>query len=102
MPIEFLEPWEHLLPGQGDRLTSELKRELSPAHPLFHEELVAMARSAATDDVLFGAIDGRLIDVHLTWSGKVELPPFPHHRIYADFSDWVSRVMLPLHDSYNE
>ena len=40
--IEFLEPWGEFVPGQGEAFLQELKRELSPGHPLEGMALVPL------------------------------------------------------------
>jgi hypothetical protein len=45
--------------------------------------------------VLFRLEGGGVVDVHLTWSGKTEPPPWPSHRAYASLEDWQRQVMVP-------
>jgi hypothetical protein len=98
--IEFLEPWCDFIPGQGDAFLQELRRELSPGHLLEGLELAPLSHSGAADDALFGAEDGRVFQVHLTFSHRTEQPPLPRCRIYSDADEWAQRVMLPENEEY--
>jgi len=98
--IEFVEPWCDFLPGQGDTFLQELKRELSISHPLEGLGLVPLGHSGAADDALFEAEDGRVFQVHLTFSRRTEQPPLPRCRAYSDADEWVLEVMLPANEEY--
>jgi hypothetical protein len=50
--------------------------------------------------VLFQFEDGRVCVVHLTWSGSAERNPWPSHRMFPTFEDWVREVMIPDHEDY--
>jgi hypothetical protein len=94
--MEFQEPWCQFVPGQADAFLQELERELSPEHPLHGVKLIPLGHSGAADDALFEMGDGRLVQVHLTFSARTEQPALPFYRIYANADDWVRQVMLPL------
>ena len=96
--IDLLEPWEEFGPGQADAFLLELSRELSPGHPLHGVQLDPIGHSRAADDVLFAAHDGRVAEVHLTWSRRAEQPPWPMHRFYSNLDEWIEHVVLPEHD----
>lgn len=98
--IEFLEPWYDFLPGQGDAFLQELKREVSPGHPLDGLRLVPLGHSGAADDALFEAEDGRVFEVHLTFSRHIEPPPWPRCRAYPNANEWIQQVMLPANEEY--
>jgi hypothetical protein len=98
--IEFLAPWSEFVPGQGDAFLHELKRELSPGHPLEELELVPLGHSSAADEVLFETQDGRVFQVHLTFSRRTEQRPLPRCRAYSDAAQWVQQVMLPANEDY--
>jgi len=70
--IEFLEPWYEFIPGQADVFLTELRRELSLGHPLEGLELAPLGHSGAADDALFEVEDGRVVQVHLTFSRRIE------------------------------
>lgn len=92
-------PWE-VTPGQGEAFLGELTRELSPGHALYGRELVPLGHSRAADDALFEARGGQVIEVHLTWRGHAEQPPWPRHKVYGSLSEWIEQVMLPVHDEH--
>jgi len=96
--IEFLEPWCDFVPGQADHFLQELKRELSRGHPLADLDLVPLGHSGAADDVLFEAKDGRVFEVHLTFSRRGERPPWPGYQVYSNADEWVRQVMLPANE----
>lgn len=98
--IQFLDPWCEFIPGQGEVFLEELKRELSPGHPLYGTELLPLGHSGAADDALFGAEDGRVFQVHLTLSRRAEQPPVPRTRVYVNADEWVQQVMLPANEDY--
>jgi hypothetical protein len=98
--IQFLEPWEDFVPGQADEFLLELRRELSPSHPLYGLKLLPLGHSGAADDVLFETEDGRIVQVHLTLSQRAEQPPWPRHGIYSNADEWVQQVMVPAHEEY--
>ena len=98
--IEFLEPWERFAPGEANAFLLELERELSHGHPLHGAKLVPLGHSGAADDALFEMGEGRVVQVHLTFSLRAEQPPFPRHRIYSTTDEWVQQVMLPEHEGH--
>lgn len=98
--IEFLEPWEEFRTGQADAFLLELSREVSPEHPLSDLQLDPLEHSGAADDALFATQDGRVVEVHLTWSGRAEQPPWPKHRFYSNVGEWIEQAMLPEHEGY--
>ena len=98
--IDFLEPWEEFGPGQADAFLLELSREVSAGHPLRDLPLVPLGHSGAADDALFAAQDGRVVEVHLTWSRRSEQPPWPTHRFYSSVDQWIEQAMLPEHEGY--
>jgi hypothetical protein len=98
---EFLLPWEVVSDANATKLRQELALELSDDHPLLGMKLEAVARSVATDDVVFRLPDERFVQVHLTWIGKADCPPWPVHCVYANFAEWAEAVMLPEHDRYD-
>jgi hypothetical protein len=80
-------------------MQSELHAELCASHPLFRLSVVALARRLDRDDVLFGFADGRIAEVHLTWSRKQELDPrWPMTTIFAPGDAWIAHGMRPDHE----
>jgi hypothetical protein len=96
--LSFLEPWYEFLPGQAEVFLQEIQSELSPGHPLHGAKLAAVAHSGRADDALFQLEDGRVADVHLTFSGRAEQPPWPRHQVYTSLEEWVQKVMIPAHE----
>lgn len=96
--IELLEPWEEVHLGQADAFLLELAREISRGHPLSDVPLDPLGRSRVADDALFAMHDGRVVEVHLTWSHKAERPPWPAHKFYANVDEWIAQSMLPEHE----
>jgi hypothetical protein len=96
--FSLLEPWRALPPERAQALLREVQIELSPGHPLYGADLTAIAVSRLADDVLFLLDDGRVANVHLTWSRGAEQNPWPSHRIYASFEEWAKQVMIPDHE----
>jgi hypothetical protein len=95
--FSFREPWQRLNPVQAGCTLREVRIELAPGHPMYGLDLIPIARSRQTDDALFLLDDGRVVQVHLTWSRRAELPPWPSHSIYATLEDWAQRTMIPVH-----
>jgi hypothetical protein len=75
-------------------LEAELRRELKAGHPLFGLPVAAIGRRYDQDDVLFEILDGsgRVAEVHLTWAGEREKPPWPGTVLFDSFAEWVETV----------
>ncbi len=73
---------------------TELRREVKPGHPLFGLPVAAMGRRYDQDDVLFEVKDGsgRVAEVHLTWAGERETPPWPGTALFGSIAEWVKAV----------
>ena len=98
--IDFLEPWCEFVHDQADAFLRELKMELAPDHPLHSAQLHPFGHSGASDDALFEADDGRIFQVHLTWSRHIEKAPLPRFQAYANTDEWIQTVMLPANEDY--
>jgi hypothetical protein len=85
-PIEY--------PEDKPAFEAELQRELKPGHALFGIPVAAIGRRYDQDDVLFELLDGsgRVAEVHLTWAGEHERPPWPGTALFGSFADWVESV----------
>jgi len=94
----FLEPWSAVPLDRAEAFLREVQTELSPGHPLYGAQLRAIGASRLADDVLFWLDNGRVADVHLTWSRVAERNPWPSHRIYENFNEWAKEVMIPDHE----
>lgn len=100
MNIAWLEPWTPIeQPEAREAMQSELCSELCPSHPLFGLSVVALARRHDQDGVLFELADGRVAEVHLTWSRQPETDPrWPRTTIFASAAIWAEQRMKPLHE----
>ena len=93
---KWLEPWSQVENDSG--LEDELKREVSPRHPLYGIEAKAIARGRE-DDFLFALADGRCALVHLTWK-RESSADWPWTVFFADFETWRTEGMLPDHEYF--
>jgi len=95
MNMVWLEPWSAIEgPEEQEAMLAELRVELCPSHVLYGLSAVALARRHDQDDVLFELGDGRIAEVHLTWSRKSERDPrWPRTTIFASAADWSERQM---------
>jgi hypothetical protein len=91
--IPWQPPWYPILPG----LEAQLRRELSPGHPLFGLPAVAVARRADNDDVLFylPGSERSFAIVHLTWTaGRQPAPDWPHTIRYDSLGQWARDALV--------
>ena len=96
MTIEWLEPWHAITDADlAYALLEELKRELAADHPLAGVPVIVLGQNSRNDDILLELKDGsrRFAEVHLTWAGKKELPPWPFAAFFDSASDWVEQGM---------
>jgi hypothetical protein len=93
---KFAAPWEPLPSDQAAAVLAEIERELTPGHTLHGIVLHAIAHSCRADEVLFQLKDGRVAEVHLTWSRQREKPPWPTHRSYASLHEWQQAMIREL------
>ena len=102
-PIEFKPPWIGVTPSERQQLEAELAQEVCLLHSLAALDREVIARRIDTDDILV-AINPHLCEcaqVHLTWSGKIEMnPEVPTVELQATLQDWVQERMLPDHETY--
>ena len=76
------------------RLDRALRKEVGPGHKLHGRSLTALARSTASDDVLFADETGRLALVHLTHSGTHSGPDWPSTGFYASVADFLASLRV--------
>jgi hypothetical protein len=100
-PVEcWLAPWQAISPPDGAPLEAELRKELSPGHPLFGLSFSAIGRRSDQDDVLV-VVHGdpeRLAVAHLTWRSAPESDPqWPNTEFFDGERDWTARRMLEDH-----
>jgi hypothetical protein len=85
-----LGPWRQVI-DERERLLleEELRKEIGDRHPLLGLEIKVLARRDDRDDVLASLEDGRVAEVHLTWSGKKEAHPnWPRTVIFESMDKW--------------
>lgn len=98
----WLKPWgsvDDLGPTYRTHFEAELRRELSPGHPLYGCPVAAVGKRGDTDDVLFQLLDGsgRVASVHLTYGRRPESPPWPHCTVFASLEAWAAEEMEADH-----
>jgi hypothetical protein len=90
-------PW-YRLSDERQRLLleEELRKEITQEHPLEGLSLTVIARRDDRDDVLVtldGSENGRIAEVHLTWSRRKEMDSrWPRTIIYESLGVWRSRA----------
>ena len=84
--------WLPIAASEGRGLEAELHRELTPQHPLCGIPAAAVARRLDRDEVLFEHLDGsgRVAEMHLTWTGAPEQPPWPMTRTFDSIAVWAA------------
>jgi hypothetical protein len=93
----LLRPWEPLSDERARFFEREPARE-PPDHALQNRRLMAVAKTGASDDVLFKIEDGTFVQVHLTFiKTPPERPGWPGFKTYETLFDWVTHRMLPDH-----
>ena len=72
----------------------EVRDELKVGHRLFGLPIVAIGRLVGGDDVLFQINDGsgRVAQVHVSWAGEEERPPWPSTSIFSSLAEWACSV----------
>lgn len=96
--MNWLVPWHSVGhdPFQVAGMERELKRELSPSHPLFGLPVKTLARRQDCDDVLFALQDGTgwVAVIHLTWTqSPPERPPWPATTFFQSLEIWAAEGM---------
>jgi hypothetical protein len=81
-------------PKVGPVFEDELRRELKTGHVLFGLPVQAIGRRYDQDDVLFRLLDGsgRVAEVHLSYAGERERPPWPETALFDTFAQWIESV----------
>ncbi len=77
---------------------AELKREISPGHPLYGRAVAMLAQRYDGDGVLFEVKDSPpwFAVVQLTWSSQAETAPeFPTTEIYRSWEEFIENRVLP-------
>jgi hypothetical protein len=88
LPEGWFEPEEELF---RQNLEAELRKEVGEGHVLKGLDVRLLAQYGPSDDALFGLDDGRVAQVHLTWSGSPEpIPRVPVTSIFKNIEEWLS------------
>ena len=107
--MAYAEPETWLLPwcGISDEsirfeLEKELELELAPGHPLWgSSSRTVLAKRNDQDDVLVAFDNGKIAEVHLTWSRQKERDPrWPRAIVFSSFDEWRSKSMVPAHEEF--
>lgn len=84
-------------------LLAEYRRELPPIHPLAGIAVEIIAHREATDDILVRHVQepNQVSVIHLTWTGREELPDHPTVDLTGSFEQFVDREItlygIPTH-----
>lgn len=102
--VTWLAPWCGVEDEAERRaLEAELRREICDAHVLAGVPVTLLARRGDMDEALYLLPDGRLAEVHLTWSRQRETDPrWPTTAIYASLETWIEQSMRPKHAWFGE
>ncbi|WP_271585405.1 hypothetical protein [Bradyrhizobium sp. CCBAU 45389] len=94
MDSTYVEPWRQVTDARERRLLEEeLTKEAGDGHPLVGWEITVLARRDDCDDILVSSGNGRLAEVHLTWSGKREArPSWPRTVIFESMEEWRAKA----------
>jgi hypothetical protein len=79
--------WREVRDEERAELTAALRLEMIEGHVLACESADALARREGADDVLFALDDGRVAEVHLTWTAPSG-PSWPATMIFEDVAAW--------------
>jgi len=92
----YSEPWSDIdeYPTEHQfSIETELTKEVSSAHLLNNFKLKVLAKREDRDDILVSSDNGYFI-VHLTWSAKTELSPYPLTETFETLKELESRLRL--------
>lgn len=73
-----------------ERLNAELSREVPDGHVLYGRSASVLGRLSCSDDYLFWIGDGRVAQVHLTWTVETQ-PKWPETTIHPSFFVWAAQ-----------
>jgi hypothetical protein len=93
--MNYIEPWTSIddFPVSNKKaMENEIKKEIAESHPLYGKPLNVMARREDQDEVLCES-NAKYYVIHLTWSGKPELPSFPRFDEYESLESFVKNKM---------
>ena len=95
--FKWLEPWFPVDDKEDrDVWERQLAGELHETHVLSGEAVTLIALGG-NDDALFQLADGRVAEVHLTWSrNRQSSPIWPGTAVFASLAEWAEESMIPL------
>ncbi len=105
--ITSITPW-HFLDNADtvSRLRNQYRSEVSAGSQPISDCLPFAKRQDCDDIAAFvvadGIVTGEVIDVHLTWAPKPELPGFPSLDHYSDFWAWLKSAVDATADFAND
>lgn len=100
----WLEPW-YPVDDASERagVEAQLTATLTPRHVLFGEPVTLIGRRGDTDDALFLLADGRVAEVHLTWSEQSEMDPnWPWTAMFASLEAWARESMAAAYRDWTD
>jgi hypothetical protein len=102
MTGQWLAPWWGIDDESiRSELAKELEREVNRGHPLWGSSpRTVLAKRNDQDDILVSFDNGRIAEVHLTWTRKKELHGWPRTVIFNSLDDWRVQSMIPLHEEF--
>ena len=71
---------------------AELRKEIASGHPLAGAMWRTLASRTDRDDVVLALASQGYALVHLTWSGRVESPPWPTTKLFSDLHSLAREV----------
>jgi hypothetical protein len=75
----------------ADAYMAELRREVTPGHPLHGRSWLVIAKALPNDDVI-AECDDEVAVVHLTWTQHQEQPPWPLTTFMASVEEFEAYV----------
>jgi hypothetical protein len=102
MNVDWLLPWLCVTDESvRSELEKELEREVHESHPLWgSSRRTILAKRSDQDDVLVRLDNGKIAEVHLTWTRTREQGAYPRTVIFNSVDDWRAQSMLPAHDEF--
>jgi hypothetical protein len=96
--IRWMQPWRAIIDEvRRESLERQLRREVSPGHPLHGIDVRAVARRMDRDVVCYELLQtGQFAVVQLTFKLS-QRPPAPESRIHDDVGAFVEECMNPDH-----
>lgn len=94
MKIVFLAPWINISEYSIEHklaLEAELAIELGSQHQLVVGKFSVLAKREDRDDILISN-GTQFYIIHLTWSGRIELAPYPAVQVFSSIKELYSKL----------